>query len=153
MCISSLGGFRKEYRQQIPPPEWAERAAHVTDTLLQASREVTNSQQDRRFPRARSQLPALHPQPQHGPFSSGTAQPWVSCWHLPRMLIWHVGTSEVVRAWEGQTPKALAVQLGVQFREERICTLEYNVRTNLGLQQSVLTGAYGNAISEVDFSL
>lgn len=69
------------------------------------------------------------------------------------MLIWHVGTAEVVRAWEGQTPKALAVQLGVQCREERICTLQYNVRTNLGLQQSVLTGAYGNAISEVGFSL
>lgn len=25
------------------------------------------------------------PQPLHGPFSSGTAQPWVLCWHLSRM--------------------------------------------------------------------
>lgn len=90
------------------------------------------------------------PQPQHGLFSSGTAQPWVPCCYLSRMLI---GTAELVSAREGQIPKALALQLGLQCREERIYTLEYNVRTNPGLQKSVFTGSYYSSMSEIGFSL
>lgn len=52
--------------------------------------------------------------------------------------MWHMGTAEVVSAWEGQIPKALAGQLGLQCREKRIYTLEYNVRTN-NLSLLVLT--------------
>lgn len=67
--------------------------------------------------------------------------------------MWHLETAEVASAWEGQIPKALAVQLDLQCREEEIYTLEYNVRTNLGLQESVFTGAYCNSVSEIGFSL
>lgn len=64
-----------------------------------------------------------------------------------------IGTAELVSAREGQIPKALALQLGLQCREERIYTLEYNVRTNPGLQKSVFTGSYYSSMSEIGFSL
>lgn len=153
MCISSLGGFRKEYRQQIPLPERAERAAHVTDTLLLASREVTSSQQDRRLPRARSQLPASHPSPSTGP--SAQALPRLGCCAgiSPGCSPGTQGQQSWSVPGKGRLQKHGLVQLGLQYREERIYTLEYNVRTNLGLQQSVLTAAYCNGISETGFSL
>lgn len=120
--------------------------------LAAASREVTSSQQDR-FQRAQRQLPALHPTPaqalqlRHCPaLGAVLASPQDA--HMA-----HRDSRGGQCAWEGQTLKALAAQLGLQCREERIYTLEYNVRTNLGLQQSGFTGAYYNGGSEIGFSL
>lgn len=127
-----------------------ESCREVRDTLLWVSRKVISSQQDRRFPRAQRQLPALHPSPCMGPLAQ--ALPSLGCC-AGISPGWHIGTADVVSAWEGQIPKALAVQLGLQCREEGIYTREYNVRTNLGLQESVFTGAYCNSMSEIGFSV
>lgn len=103
MCLPSLGGFRKEYRQQIPPPEWADGAACVTDTLLRASREVSKQPASQAVSNSSEPAASLYtPSPSVGP--SPWALPGPGCWRLPRTLIWHVGTAKVVSAHEGQTP-------------------------------------------------
>lgn len=118
-CLPSLGGFSKEYRQQIPPCKRANRAAHVTDTLLQASREVSKQPAGQAVSNSSEPAASLYG-PSLGVGPLARALPRLRCWHLPRMLIWHTGTTKESSAQEGQTPRrgcllGLAMEGGTDF--------------------------------------
>lgn len=103
MCLLSLWGFRKEYRQQIPLPEQADGAVWVTDTLLRASREVRKQSAGQAVCNSSEPAASLYtPSPSMGPLVRALPSPTYQ--HLPRMLIWHIGAAKVFSVQGGQAP-------------------------------------------------
>lgn len=142
-CVPSLGGFRKERRQQIPPQERAGGAARVTDTSLCASWEA--SEQPAGHTVSSSSAPAASlsvPSP-------SAAWPWVPASAQGAYLACR--DSNGVQC-TGKTESKLQLPTWA-CNGGRGGFGGWNTKPNIGLQQSVLTSAYCNGIPWLGFSL